>query len=171
MRGDIPIPGSTKAKLINAGIRLFSEQGYGKVEVDKVAAEAGVTVGALYHHFQSKKNFYGILRDDMTKRILDRMEAVAESTPPDSMVKAALLAAYDGVVRIKAGRLLTDPDPRGKNDAIADYLGELTTYTDNDAAEETGIVLAAALRAALSRDMEVSGGEKKARKALNKLLK
>src|SRR5713226_4916369 len=105
MHGDIPIPGSAKARLINAGIRQFSQHGYEAVDVDSVAAEAGVTTGSLYHHFQSKKAFYGVLRDDMTQRVLDRMEAVAESVEPERAVNAALLAAYDGVLRIKAGKL------------------------------------------------------------------
>lgn len=77
------------------------------------AAEAGVTTGSLYHHFHSKKAFYGALRDDLTRRILDRMEAVAESVPAEQAVKKALLAAYDGALRIKAGKILTEPDPRG----------------------------------------------------------
>src|SRR5579864_4772076 len=106
MRDEIPIPGSTKAKLIAAGLRQFSQLSYDQVDVDSVSAEAGVTTGSLYHHFQSKKAFYGLLRDDMTRRILDRMEAASESVPPEQAVKAALLAAYDGVLRIKAGKLL-----------------------------------------------------------------
>src|SRR5438270_3379561 len=112
MHEEIPIPGSSKAKLIAAGIRQFSQYNYEEVDVDSVAAEAGVTVGSLYHHFQSKKAFYGILRDDMTRRVLDRMEAVTESVAPEQSLKAALLAAYDGVLRIKAGKLLAEPDVR-----------------------------------------------------------
>ncbi len=115
MRDDIPIPGSTRAKLIAAGIRQFSQYSYDEVDVDSVAAEAGVTTGSLYHHFQSKKAFYGVLRDDMTRRILDRMEAASESVAPEQAIKAALLAAYDGVLRIKAGKLFTEPDLRGEN--------------------------------------------------------
>ncbi len=119
MRDDIPIPGSSKARLIAAGLRQFSQTRYEEVDVDSVAAEAGVTTGSLYHHFQSKKAFYGVLRDDMTRRVLDRMEAVAESVAPGRALKVALLAAYDGVLRIQAGKLLTEPDPRGSDDAIA----------------------------------------------------
>src|SRR2546422_8265535 len=111
MRDDIPIPGSSKARLIAAGLRQFSQTRYDEVDVDSVAADGGVTTGSLYHHFQSKKAFYGVLRDDMTRRILDRMEAASESVPPERAVKAALLAAYDGVLRIRAGKLLTESDP------------------------------------------------------------
>jgi AcrR family transcriptional regulator len=168
MRDEIPIPGSTKAKLIAAGLRQFGQYSYEEVDVDSVAAEAGVTTGSLYHHFQSKKGFYGVLRDDMTRRVLDRMEAVAESVPPERAVKAALLAAYDGVLRIKAGKLLTEPDPRGAEDAIARYLSELASPNGHfPVAGMFGILLAAALRAALT---EALNGHKEAREALESLL-
>ena len=167
MRDDIPIPGSSKARLIAAGLRQFSQTRYEEVDVDSVAAEAGVTTGSLYHHFQSKKAFYGVLRDDMTRRVLDRMEAVAESVAPGRALKAALLAAYDGVLRIQAGKLLTEPDPRGSDDAIAALLGELAAKNDMVVADRLGIVLAAALRAALAQALN---GHTDARQALESLL-
>jgi AcrR family transcriptional regulator len=173
MREDIPIPGTSKYRLIQVGIRQFSQNSYNDVDVDSVAAEAGVTVGSLYHHFQSKKEFYGVLRDDMTRRVLDRMEAVAESFGPHQaqqprhVLKGALLAAYDGVLRIKAGKLLTEPDPRESEDAIAALLGELAAHDGMAAARTLGILLAAALRAALSQAM---AGNSDARQALESLL-
>lgn len=168
MRDDIPIPGSGKAKLIAAGIRQFSQLSYEEVDVDSVAAEAGVTTGSLYHHFQSKKNFYGALRDDMTRRILDRMEAASESVAPEQALRAALVAAYDGVLRIKAGKLLADPDPRGGEDAIAHVLGTLASMNGHvPAATMLGVLLAAALRAALN---EALAGHGEVREALKSLL-
>ncbi len=168
MREDIPIPGSTKAKLIAAGIQRFSEYNYEEVDVDSVAAEAGVTTGSLYHHFQSKKAFYGVIRDDITQRVLDRMEAAAESVESERAVKAALLAAYDGVLRIKAGKLFTESDPRDGDDAVAELLGKLATRNGWDVAETLGILLAAVLRAALTQALH---GHAEARKALESLLK
>lgn len=170
MQDSIPIPGTTKAKLIQEGIKMFSEQGYSGVEVDVVASAAGVTVGALYHHFKSKLNFYGILRDDMNKRILDRMEAVAESVPPEHALRSALLAAFDGVIKIKADRLFTEPDPRGSDDVVAGYLSELAAAQAEEISHDIGYVLAAALRAALTRGLEENGDVKRARQALEILL-
>lgn len=162
------MPGSTRAKLIAAGIRQFSQYSYDEVDVDSVAAEAGVTTGSLYHHFQSKKAFYGVLRDDMTHRIEDRMEAAAESVPSEQALKAALLAAYDGVLRIEAGKLLTAPDPRDAEDAIAHFLArQLSLHGNAPIAETLGVILAAALRAALTQALT---GHTEAREALKALL-
>jgi AcrR family transcriptional regulator len=170
MREDIPIPGTSKYRLVKAGINQFSQKSYDEVDVDSIAAEAGVTVGSLYHHFQSKKAFYGVLRDDMTHRVLDRMEAVAEilaSQQPHRALKGAIMTAYDGVLRIEAGKLLTEPDPRGSEDAIAALLGELAVQDGMAAAMTLGILLAAALRAALTQSL---AGDADARKALETLL-
>ena len=166
MRNDIPIPGTTREKLIRSGIRLFSQHGYDAIDVDRIATEAGVTTGPLYHHFKSKMAFYGLLRDEMTRRILDRMEAAAESVEPAQAVQAALLAAYDGVLRIEAGKLLTEPDPRDGQDAIAGLLGELAGRQGNGAVPMLGILLSAALRAAL---METLKGRAGAREGLARL--
>jgi hypothetical protein len=95
------------------------------------------------------------------------MEAVAEAVTPEQAVKAALLAAYDGVLRVKAGRLLTEPDPRGGQDAIAELLAELAVKDGMVVPEMLGEVLAAALRAALTEALE---GHTEARQALELLL-
>jgi hypothetical protein len=98
---------------------------------------------------------------------MDRMEAAAESVEPKRVVQAALLAAYDGALRIEAGKLLTEPDPRDGQDAIARLLGELAAREGNKAAPMLGILLAAALRAAL---IETLKGQEGAREALANLL-
>jgi len=40
--------------LIKCAFKLFSERGIAQVNVDAIAAEAGVTKGSVYHHFKSK---------------------------------------------------------------------------------------------------------------------
>ncbi|GAA0356466.1 TetR/AcrR family transcriptional regulator [Bacillus horti] len=170
MNPEIPVPGSTQHRLIHAGLKRFSEIGYKKAEVDHIAADAGVTVGALYHHYRSKIKFYGMLRDDVTLRILDRMEAVAEAVSESQALKAAFLAAYDGMIKLKVGRLLSEPDPRNVNNAIADYLGKLAVAAQEPAGQELGILLAEALRAAYARIVEQQGDAMKIREALIRLL-
>ena len=48
-RGD-----QTRATLIAAGRRLFATSGYAATSLDRLTREAGVTKGALYHHFRDK---------------------------------------------------------------------------------------------------------------------
>ncbi|MDR1393197.1 MAG: TetR/AcrR family transcriptional regulator [Bifidobacteriaceae bacterium] len=43
-------------KLLFAGVEMFIERGYDAVTVDDIAAACGVSKGAFYHHFSSKRN-------------------------------------------------------------------------------------------------------------------
>jgi AcrR family transcriptional regulator len=45
----------SRAALLEAGARGFSRYGYGNVILEKVAADAGYTRGALYHQFTGKE--------------------------------------------------------------------------------------------------------------------
>ncbi|HEX7135464.1 MAG TPA: TetR family transcriptional regulator [Iamia sp.] len=45
----------TRQDLLDAGTRLFVEHGFAAVTADAIAAAAGVTRGALYHHFPEGK--------------------------------------------------------------------------------------------------------------------
>jgi AcrR family transcriptional regulator len=49
---------ATQAALQSAALRWFSEQGYEKAPVGSICADAGVTVGALYHHYGDKKGLF-----------------------------------------------------------------------------------------------------------------
>lgn len=45
----------TRAKLLAAGRRAFGSIGYAEASMDDFTAEAGLTRGALYHHFGDKR--------------------------------------------------------------------------------------------------------------------
>ncbi len=45
----------TRQKLLEAGRRAFARDGYHAASMDQLTAEVGLTRGALYHHFGSKR--------------------------------------------------------------------------------------------------------------------
>ncbi len=49
---------ATREALIVAGRRLFAERGYADVSSEQLVAAAGVTRGALYHHFDGKLGLF-----------------------------------------------------------------------------------------------------------------
>jgi AcrR family transcriptional regulator len=49
----------TRDRLIDAAVRLLSRPGGGLVSIEAIAAEAGLTKGAIYHHFADRA---GLLR-------------------------------------------------------------------------------------------------------------
>lgn len=48
----------TAARLVATARRAFGEQGFAQVSLDALAAEAGVTRGALHHHFTNKTGLF-----------------------------------------------------------------------------------------------------------------
>src|SRR5688500_2708027 len=102
----IPIPGSARARLLEAGIAQFQEHGYEQATVLVIAEVAGVTTGSLYHHFKSKLGLYLVIRDEMEKRMTERMEgaAAALGNTGRAAVRAALEVAFDAAVRFGVTR-------------------------------------------------------------------
>lgn len=58
--------------------RLFTDHGYAAVGLEQVAAEAGVTRGAVYHHFGSKRELFSAVLADVQASVA---AAVEESAP------------------------------------------------------------------------------------------
>lgn len=48
----------TESLILNAAERLFATHGFDAVGTKLIAKEAGVTIGAVYHHFASKEALY-----------------------------------------------------------------------------------------------------------------
>jgi AcrR family transcriptional regulator len=73
---------ATRAALVRAARELFGEQGYVDTSNDEVVARAGVTKGALYHHFNGKEDLFRAVFEQVQHEVSD--QAVAEFLLPDS---------------------------------------------------------------------------------------
>ena len=59
----------TRLSLIKAALRVFSEKGYGGTRLEDIAAVAGVTRGAIYHHFGGKFELYIAVFEEFWRRV------------------------------------------------------------------------------------------------------
>lgn len=55
----------TRKALVDAARGLFAAKGYHNVGIREFAAEAGVTRGALYHHFEGKEELFVAVMEDI----------------------------------------------------------------------------------------------------------
>jgi len=89
-----------------AARRLFAAQGYAGTSLDAIAAEAGVTKGALYHHFDGKRDvFRAVYAAEQERRTEIESAAYARKRDPWEGFHAACLAFLEasmdpGVQRI-----------------------------------------------------------------------
>ncbi len=146
----IPVSGSVRGDLVRAALREFALRDYRDVAVGELARSAGVTTGALYHHFGSKIDLYRFVRADVDQRVLDRMAGAAEAVgdrDPATALRAALAVSFGWATAQGLARMLAEPPPGP--DPVAGYLTELAGG-DAIGAALAGIVVAgwrAALRA------------------------
>jgi len=75
---------ATRVALIEAARTLFGEQGYADTSAEEIVGRAGVTKGALYHHFSGKEGLFQAVVEQVQTDASDT--AVAEFLGPDSWV-------------------------------------------------------------------------------------
>jgi AcrR family transcriptional regulator len=73
----------TRSNIIEASINLFSNRGYNAASVDDICAEAGVSKGAFYHHFESKQALFLALLDDWLQTIDTAIETSKDKPVPE----------------------------------------------------------------------------------------
>jgi AcrR family transcriptional regulator len=74
---------TTVAALVGAARELFANDGYAATSLDAVAASAGVTKGALYHHFAGKRDLFRAVFEHEQERLVAALgEAYASRRDP-----------------------------------------------------------------------------------------
>ena len=71
----------TRAKLIAAARRAFGTVGYAEASMDDFTAEAGLTRGALYHHFGDKKGLLQAVIAEIDAEMNARLCAISANAP------------------------------------------------------------------------------------------
>ena len=148
MREWIPISTSPKGRLVLAAVKMFGARPFDEVGVAELSAAAQVTTGALYHHFGSKLGLYTFVREDVERRLLDRMEGAlaVEGSDRAGAAMSALLVGLDFAVREDFLHILGDPPAGTEHDRLAEMLSLRAVPTT----PVLGRLLAATWRAALA---------------------
>src|SRR5579863_3761953 len=83
---------ATKAALVTAARQLFGVNGYARTSIDEIVAAAGVTKGAVYHHFSDKEGLFQAVFERVELEVSD-LAVVAFLRPAswDALVSGCLL--------------------------------------------------------------------------------
>ncbi|CAB5512262.1 Transposon Tn10 TetC protein [Achromobacter anxifer] len=72
---------ATRAKLLATARLAFREAGYAATSMDDFTAAAGLTRGALYHHFGDKKGLLAAVVEQIDRETDQRLAAISAQAP------------------------------------------------------------------------------------------
>jgi AcrR family transcriptional regulator len=82
--------GTGRERLLEAAERVFAEHGYRGASVDRVAAAAGVTKGAVYWSFGSKEELFFALLDERVDRRVRELMGLTEGASREEETAGAV---------------------------------------------------------------------------------
>lgn len=102
--------------LVEATARLLVREGYDRASTNRIAAEAGVSIGSLYQYYPSKEALVAAVIDRHNERIMGLVHGAlgrVAAQPLEAAVRAIVTVAVE-VHRIdpKLHRILTEQIPR-----------------------------------------------------------
>lgn len=127
----------TRSKLIVAARKAFGEKGYAEASMDDLTARAGLTRGALYHHFGDKKGLLEAVVLQIDSEMAERLNTLS----------AAASSRWEGFLRENIGYVEMALEPEVQRIMLRDgpsVLGDPSHWPNAD-----GCI--AAIRASVER--------------------
>lgn len=85
----------TRQQILDAALLLFSERGYFSTSVHDIKRAAGLSTGAIYHHFSSKEAIAQALHEVLVARFTSLVEAACTAPSARACSHALLAALFD----------------------------------------------------------------------------
>jgi len=85
---------ATTGALVRRAREAFGEAGYAAASVEQIAEEAGLTKGAVYYHYRSKRGLFEAVFRDVSREIVTRIEERADAAPDPWEAVAAGCEAF-----------------------------------------------------------------------------
>lgn len=76
---------ATRSALLDAARRLFAKKGYAETSTPEIVKAAGVTRGALYHHFEDKMALFRAVVTEEYKAVAEEIATYAKEVPGSAL--------------------------------------------------------------------------------------
>jgi AcrR family transcriptional regulator len=114
---------ATRSKILGVARAAFVRDGYDGASLEKIAAEAGVTKGALYHHYDGKEAlFAAVFALVSLETVVAAGKRAAKTGTPREHLKGAAMAWLKAAERSDARTILLDLGPKALGFARARAL-------------------------------------------------
>jgi AcrR family transcriptional regulator len=80
---------ATRGALEATARRLFAERGYSNVSAEEIVSAAGVTRGALYHHYADKEHLFRAVFEALERELSEEITAAIDGAPDQRGAMAA----------------------------------------------------------------------------------
>jgi AcrR family transcriptional regulator len=119
----------TRTRILEAAARVFAENGYAEATLDQIAANAGMTKGAIYWHFSSKSDLYLSLCEQSLRHQLNSLPRQAKhafgSSEPANALASLLCSQWEcGEQKQERSMLFFEFVTSSREPAVRDKLRE-----------------------------------------------
>lgn len=102
---------ATAQRVLETATAHFSERGYSATSVDDIATAAGVTRGAVYHHYASKPGLFSAVAVAQQKSIAAAIVEATIGVEPQAALRVGSHAFLDAITQGASARVLLVEGP------------------------------------------------------------
>ena len=121
---------STKRRIFNTAIKIFSDKGYDNSSIEEITAVAGVAKGSLYYHFSKKEDIFDMLLEEGFKLLRNNIELKTKNSKTSiEKIEAILLiqikvtVKYEEFLNIVFSQIWGEEEKNKKcKRAVFDYI-------------------------------------------------
>ena len=104
----------TRAALLAAARRLFLERGYAETSTAMILETAGVSKGALYHHFAAKEDMLAAIFEEASRSAIEKARKAVDTTvSPLERLRVSARAWLDQIRQPETAKILLELGPQG----------------------------------------------------------
>lgn len=126
-RGPYKKSAETRAAIIRGAIDLLVEEGYHNFSLRKVAVRAGVSIGNLQHHFESKEKLIAVMLDDVISGYLEEFQGLIRTTEsPKEQLRSVIKRVVEDLGTKETTMFFPELWSLGNHEpAVGDFMHEM----------------------------------------------